>query len=119
MRQRWTPEELDEHWSLKPSDRKLLGNKSGATRLGFALILKFFQLEKYFPTCGEEIPDPAVAHIAAQVEVETAMFGKVPVGDAGGALPSRPDPPDLRHARAQYSANHPLIFGLPFSATMQ
>src|ERR1039457_5815291 len=38
----WTADELILHWTLQPDERPLLGNKTGATRLGFALLLKFF-----------------------------------------------------------------------------
>jgi hypothetical protein len=45
MKRAWTEQELAGQWLLFPQERPLLGNKSGATRLGFALLLKFFQLE--------------------------------------------------------------------------
>ncbi len=35
-------------WTLDEADWRLLANKSGATRLGFALLLKFFELEGRF-----------------------------------------------------------------------
>jgi hypothetical protein len=35
-------EDVDERWALRASDRTLLGNKTGATRLGFAVLLKMF-----------------------------------------------------------------------------
>ncbi|WP_452444595.1 DUF4158 domain-containing protein [Nocardiopsis aegyptia] len=50
VRQDWPPEQLVDEWTLAEGDRKLLGNKSGATRLGFALKLKFFQIEGRFPS---------------------------------------------------------------------
>lgn len=50
MRQDWTPEQLVDEWTLEEGDRELVGNKSGATRLGFALLLKFFQIEGRFPS---------------------------------------------------------------------
>jgi hypothetical protein len=30
-------------------DWRLVGNKTGSTRLGFALLLKFFEIEARFP----------------------------------------------------------------------
>ncbi|GAA3305806.1 hypothetical protein GCM10020295_60500 [Streptomyces cinereospinus] len=42
MRQDWEPEDLIEVWTLLEDDMKRVRNKSGATRLGFALLLKFF-----------------------------------------------------------------------------
>jgi hypothetical protein len=40
MKRQWTAEELSEHWTLAPSELALLANKTGATRLSFALALK-------------------------------------------------------------------------------
>jgi hypothetical protein len=44
MKRQWTHDELAEHWTLLPEELKLLANKTGATRLGFALLLKAFCL---------------------------------------------------------------------------
>lgn len=35
-------EELVEHWTLLDDDQALVGGKRGPTRLGFALLLKFY-----------------------------------------------------------------------------
>ena len=35
----------DDGWTLHAADRALLGNKTGATRLGSAVLLKWFQAE--------------------------------------------------------------------------
>ena len=45
------PEELIASWTLVDDDWWSVGNKSGATRLGFALMLKFFEIEARFPRC--------------------------------------------------------------------
>ncbi len=42
-------EDLIECWTLDEADLGLIANKSGATRLGFALALKFFEQEARFP----------------------------------------------------------------------
>ncbi|WP_280137821.1 hypothetical protein [Actinopolyspora xinjiangensis] len=44
MQREWQPDELVESWTLVGDDWRLVGNKSGATRLGFALLLKFFEI---------------------------------------------------------------------------
>jgi uncharacterized protein DUF4158 len=49
MRREWELEDLIECWTLDEAEVELLANKSGATRLGFALMLKFFELEGRFP----------------------------------------------------------------------
>jgi Domain of unknown function (DUF4158) len=48
MKRQWENEELIEHWILGPWDLAQVGNKTGATRLGFAVLLKFFQREGRF-----------------------------------------------------------------------
>jgi hypothetical protein len=72
----WTTDELIASWTLVDSDWRLLGNKSGATRLGFALLLKFFELEARFPRCAEEVPEAAVEYVAELVGVDPSLFGK-------------------------------------------
>ncbi|MCX4851287.1 DUF4158 domain-containing protein [Streptomyces sp. NBC_00893] len=44
-------------------------NKAGANRLGFALLLKFFEVEARFPEDAGEIPSSEVAYVAQQVKV--------------------------------------------------
>ncbi|GAA3077568.1 hypothetical protein [Streptomyces glomeratus] len=43
MRQEWSPEDVVACWTLVDGDWPLVANKSGATRLGFCLMLKFFE----------------------------------------------------------------------------
>ncbi|GGQ32134.1 hypothetical protein [Streptosporangium pseudovulgare] len=58
MRREWELEDLIECWTLDEEEPALLANKSGATRLGFGLMLKFFELEVRFPR-REDAPRPA------------------------------------------------------------
>ena len=74
MRREWEPEELIACWTLVDEDWRLVGNKTGATRLGFSLILKFFELEGRFPRHAGEIPKPAVDYVAGQVKVAPVEF---------------------------------------------
>jgi TnpA family transposase len=74
MKRHWDTEELIEHWTLMPPEHALLANKTGTTRLGFAVLLKFFQYEARFPTHAQEIPSAIVAHLAKQVEVPPDAF---------------------------------------------
>ena len=69
MRAEQDGEDIDDRWALHPSDRTLLGNKTGATRLGFAILLKMFQANGRFPYRLEEVPVAAVEAIASQIEV--------------------------------------------------
>ncbi|MET8383334.1 DUF4158 domain-containing protein [Streptosporangium canum] len=69
MRQDWEPEDLIEVWTLLEDDMKRLRNKSGANRLGFALLLKFFEVDARFPESVSDVPAAAVAYVAQQVKV--------------------------------------------------
>ena len=37
----WNADELAEYWTLLPDEKRLLANKCGPTRLGFAVLLNF------------------------------------------------------------------------------
>ncbi|MEV5576895.1 Tn3 family transposase [Spirillospora sp. NPDC052269] len=76
MRREWEPEDLIAGWTLLDDDWELVGNKSGATRLGFGLLLKFFQLEGRFPRHSGEVPKAAVDYLAGQVKVEAELFAE-------------------------------------------
>lgn len=75
MRREWEPEELIACWTLLEEDRQLLANKSGATRLGFAVLLKYFEIEGRFPRHAGEVPKAAVDYVASQVKVAPDAFG--------------------------------------------
>jgi hypothetical protein len=76
VKQDWDLDELIVAWTLVEDDWRLLGNKSGATRLGFALVLKYFEIEGEFPRFGEQVPSAAVEFVADLVRVDPAEFGK-------------------------------------------
>ena len=75
MLREWEPEGLIACWTLVEGDSALVGNRSGATRLGLALRLKFFELEGRFPCGVGELPEPAVNYVAQQVPVHPAELG--------------------------------------------
>ena len=69
MKRRWSPEDLKAVWLLFPDELALLRNKTGATRLGFALLLKFFQEEGRFPNSPGEVPREGVRYVAFHLNV--------------------------------------------------
>src|SRR4051812_44359887 len=69
MRCDWVDDDLAEHWTLSPSEKDLTAHKNGPMRLGFAVLLKFFQVEARFPRDPNEVPCVAVEFVAEQVEV--------------------------------------------------
>ena len=56
MKRQWDTLELVEQFTLEPSEMVLLENKSEENRLGFAVLLKFFQMEARFPRSKQEVP---------------------------------------------------------------
>jgi hypothetical protein len=76
MRVEWLTEDLVGSWTLVDEDWRLVGNKAGSTRLGFALLLKFFELEARFPSSAAELPPAAVSYVAQQVAVESGMLAE-------------------------------------------
>lgn len=75
MERAWEPEQLIACWTLDEADWQLLANKTAATRLGFALMLKFFDLEGRFPTSTRELPPAAVDYVARLVNVPAGELG--------------------------------------------
>jgi hypothetical protein len=55
MKRNWELDDLIEHFTLLPNELSLLGNKTGSTRLGFGVLLKFFQYEARFPNNTSDI----------------------------------------------------------------
>jgi hypothetical protein len=74
MKRQWQTEELVEQFTLLPDEMALLDNKVGVNQLGFAVLLKFFQLEARFPRSRQEVPKQVVSYIARQLELSQTAF---------------------------------------------
>jgi Domain of unknown function (DUF4158) len=74
MKRQWTRDELADHWTLAPKELELLANKTGATRVGFAVLLKAFILEGRFPPQKHEVPGVVIVHVANQVNVPADLY---------------------------------------------
>jgi hypothetical protein len=68
-------DELIEHWTRVGDELGQVAGKRGATRLGFALLLKFYARHGRFPRGRGELPDEAVAYVARQVGVPSSDLG--------------------------------------------
>jgi hypothetical protein len=64
---KWSAQDLVASWTL-------VGNKTGATRLGFAVWLKFFEIAARFPSVAGEVPPSAVAYLAEHLHVTADAF---------------------------------------------
>jgi Domain of unknown function (DUF4158) len=68
--------DLVEHWTLLPAETNLLAGKhDGATKLAFALLLKFYGRYGRFPRGRAELRDEAVEFVAAQVKAPASDLG--------------------------------------------
>lgn len=74
MHQHVTPQELLESFTIAPSERELLGTKSGASRLGCAVLLKYFQCEGRFPASWHDVPREVIRHLAPSVGVSPDVY---------------------------------------------
>lgn len=63
-------DELIDAWTLVGNEPELIGGKRGPTRLGFAILLRFYTERGRFPRGRAEVPDEAVEYVARQVGVE-------------------------------------------------
>lgn len=70
MRDDWELEDLIACWTLDEADWRLVANKTGQTRLGFAVLLKFLDLEGRFPADGREVSAVVLDYVAGQVKVD-------------------------------------------------
>lgn len=74
MKRHWDLDELIDHFTFLPNELRLIGNKTGETRLGFAVMLKYFQLEARFPNHRNEIPKEVILYISKQLGIDGAFF---------------------------------------------
>ena len=68
-------DELVQHWTLLDDERELAAGKRGPTRLGFALLLKFYAGAGRFPRGRSELADDAVEFVARQPGVPASDLG--------------------------------------------
>ncbi len=86
MIRRRSREDLEEEWTLGPDEHALLAGNRGATRLGFAITLRFLRQGGPLPE-DEEIDGEAVSHVARQIGVPAEEYASY---DArGSARPAK------------------------------
>jgi len=54
----------------------LMGDKRNETKLGFAILYKFFQIKHRFPQYKSDIPDDIINLIGKQIGVDSSLFEK-------------------------------------------
>ena len=70
----WDTEELIENWTLLPNELALVKNKVGGNQIGFALLLKHFQLFARFPEQESSIPELVISYIASQINLPSSSY---------------------------------------------
>lgn len=70
MKRNFDQSELIEYFTLTTEEQKLLKNKVGVTRIGFAILFKFFQNEYRFPNNRNEVPKSVIEFLAKQLELD-------------------------------------------------
>jgi TnpA family transposase len=78
MKRKWAQEELEQQWTLFPHELKLLKNKTRSTRMGFAILLKFFQIEGRFPENSREVALEVIRYIAKQLDQPSKDWREYP-----------------------------------------
>ncbi|MEU7878269.1 Tn3 family transposase [Microbispora bryophytorum] len=68
-------DELVGNWTLVGEELDQLSGRRGATKLGFALLLRFYAVHGRFPAGRAEIPEQAVAYVARLVDVLPSELG--------------------------------------------
>ena len=76
MKRHWDEQELAEHWSLTHDEFELLRNRTERSRIGFAVLLKFFQVEGRFPSDRKEVPAVALDYLGDQLEASSKAFSE-------------------------------------------
>ncbi len=74
MKRQWDAQELVESFTLNPDEMALLESKGDENRLGFAVLLKFFQMEAKFPRTHHVVPKRVVSYIAKLLKVSPKQY---------------------------------------------
>ena len=69
-------EELVENWTFVPQELELVNQKVGANQIGFAVLLKYFQVYARFPDSASEIPDFVLDYIASQLKTDPLLYSQ-------------------------------------------
>ena len=70
----WNTEELIENWTLLPTELELVKNKIGGNQIGFAFLLKHFQLMACFPPQNSSIPKIIISYIVSQINIPESCY---------------------------------------------
>jgi len=86
MKHNWTTTELKELWTLSDQEYKLALLKARKSRLGFAFLLKYFQINACFPRKDEVISLAVIHFLAKQLEMDNLSFHDYDFADQSAKL---------------------------------
>lgn len=72
----WDTEELVENWTLIPQELELVKKKVGSGQIGFAILLKYFQLMARFPDSEAEIASTVIRYISSQLKADPSIYSQ-------------------------------------------
>lgn len=68
MKQIWEQTELEKHWKLQSNEMESMSQlRTPKNKMGYAVLLKWFQLMSRFPTQRRDIPNVVVEYMAKQL----------------------------------------------------
>lgn len=59
-----------------PTELELVKKKVGFNQIGFAILLKYFQLMARFPDSPSDLPDQSITYIASQLLADESLYSK-------------------------------------------
>jgi hypothetical protein len=74
LKQQWTVTELIETFTLTSEELALMTGITAHNRLGFAVLLKFFQQEARFPKQPAEVPQTIIDYLAKRLNVPPVAY---------------------------------------------
>jgi len=70
----WEQSELELYFTLNTEEKKLLAKRTDTNKLGCAVLMKFVQYDRKFPTKKNEIPHLLIKYIAEQLDLSHELF---------------------------------------------
>ena len=67
MKQLWDRVDLEKKFTLNQQEKEILSRRSSRSRLAFAILLKYFQVEGHFPEKKSNIPKLVIIYVSEQL----------------------------------------------------
>lgn len=74
MKRNWLADELLEHFTILENEIALVSNFNNTGKLGFMVLLKYFQMEARFPKSKDEVPLAILGFLSKQLQINPGKF---------------------------------------------